>query len=218
MKRLKGLPIQRKVSIPIAGPLDFNLGIYAVIGQLVVSWANNESFFLAMLQVLMASEDHFAAIIWHSHRTTQARLELVGRLARERIKDDVLVADIGSHISRFKGLTGARNFYCHATYNYDSEMRLTAATGVTLAQDGDVLRLTDKALQAGTLNEITGAIVDLMKLNRELWNLVERIQNNLGVQRVERPRLPPDDPQNLESHHPKDEVQAHPSPPESSQE
>ncbi len=77
MKRLKGLPRGRTLSVPVAGPADFNAAIQAAIGGLVVAWANSESVFLALLQLLMKETEITAAIVWHSHRTTQARLDLV---------------------------------------------------------------------------------------------------------------------------------------------
>jgi len=65
------------VKIPIHGKAAHNTAFLVSIGSLVVNWGNNESVFMAMLQLLLIGGKHSAAIVWHSHRTTHARLELV---------------------------------------------------------------------------------------------------------------------------------------------
>jgi hypothetical protein len=104
---------QKRVTIPVHRDLAHNAGFFLAIGGLVVNWANNESVFMAMLQALVGGERHTATIIWHSHRTTAARLELIARLAREQVQDETLVRDIENAISRFKGFSRTRNFFCH---------------------------------------------------------------------------------------------------------
>lgn len=192
MKRLKGLPEGRTLTIPVMGTADYNSGFLVAIGQLVVSWANNESVFLAMLQALMPDTGKSAAIVWYAQRTSQARLELLSKLIRERVRSAGLIADIEAAIRAFKGPTRTRNFYCHATYLYDREMRLAAARGVTLSQDGVPLRQTERTMDLAMANEVGNAIVELAVLNRQLWNLVDRLCDELGVQRAERQQLPPE--------------------------
>lgn len=109
---------KRPVKIHIHGNAAHNAGILIAIGGLIVHWANNESVFLAMLQTLIAGGEQTAAIIWQSQKTSRPRLDLVGRLVREQVKDQQLIADIESAIARFGGLSRARNFYCHATYEH----------------------------------------------------------------------------------------------------
>jgi len=178
-------------SVPIVGSADFNVPWYIAIGGLVVNWSNNESVFMAMLQALIASGDHSAAIIWYSHRTTRARLELVKRLCREQVKDEALLQDIQKAISQFGGFSRVRSFYCHAMYGYDSDLRLSSASGATMPQDGDAIMFENRHFDAATMNEIGNTITELVAFNRELWKLVDRLQTALGVQRVSLPRLPP---------------------------
>ena len=138
--------------------------IQTAIGGLIIHWANSESVFLAMLQTLLPDSGRSAAIIWFSQRTTQARLDLLAKLSRERITNAALVGEIEKAISAFRGLTGVRNFYCHAIYQYDLETKhLTGVHGTTLAQDGTPLRSTNKPLNLGTINEITSATVDRVR-------------------------------------------------------
>jgi len=178
--------------VPIHGKFAHNGAFLVAIGNLVVNWANNESVFLAMLQVLLSGGNHSAAIVWHSHRTTVSRLELVSRLCREQVKDKALVKEVTTAISRFKNLSRTRNFYCHATYHYDKELNLDSASGVTSTQEGDPLVFTEKQMDIAALNEISDVSTQLGEFNRHLWSLVERLQVELGVQRVKLPPLPPE--------------------------
>jgi hypothetical protein len=183
-----------------------NTAFLVVIGGLVVNWANNESVFLAMLQALVGGGKHTAAIIWHSHRSTMARLELISRLARDQIQDDALTADIDGAIAAFKGASRTRNFFCHATYAHDSKLRLRSAQGVTLYQEGTPINFETKTMDAATMNEIRQASMGLAERNLDLWRLVPRIEAALGVRRV---RLPPqlaEALQNQETHHPRSEA------------
>ncbi len=152
----------KSATVPIHGDMAHNTGFLLGIGGLVVNWANNESVFLAMLQALLGAKHRTVAIVWHSHRTTVGRLELISRLARDRIEDETLVADIDRAIIRFKGACRTRNFFCHATYDYDSEMRLQSAHGITLTQDGDPISFVYKPMEAATLNEIIDASMKSM--------------------------------------------------------
>ncbi len=68
---------KKTAKITIHGKAAHNAAFLTSIGSLVVNWANNESVFLAMIQVLVGGDKLTAAIVWHSHRTTHARLELV---------------------------------------------------------------------------------------------------------------------------------------------
>lgn len=185
-------PLMRRakaVSLPIMGKAQHNAGIQILIGGLVINWANNESVFLAMLQSLIGGGEQSASIVWNSLRTTAARTDLVWKLAREQIRDANLLKDISAALERFKSLSKTRNFYCHATYSYDSELNLVGALGVTMAQEGDPIRYEEKRLDRAAVNEINQAILGLADLNQATWALIPRLETALGVQRVKRPQL-----------------------------
>jgi hypothetical protein len=176
--------------IPIHGSADYNMGWYMAIGGLVVNWANNESVFLAMLQVLLLGGKQSAAIVWHSHQNTRARLELVSKLCREQVTNQELLTKIDKAIRNFVGFTRTRNFYCHAMYRYDKELRLFDATHASMPQEGEPITFQTKRFDLSSLNEITDASIKLGEFNRELWDLVAQLQAALGVQRVVPPPLP----------------------------
>ena len=78
----------RPVKLPLHGNALHNSGIQISIGGLVIHWANNESVFLAMLKLLAPGTAMTEPIIWQSLRTSRPRLDLVLRLARERVEKD----------------------------------------------------------------------------------------------------------------------------------
>lgn len=189
-KKMTDERTKRVARVPIHGNANHNTAFILAIGGLVINWANNESVFLAMLQVLVKGGKKSAAIIWHSHRTSNARLDLVHRLARERIKNAKLLRGIGKAVSQFKGYSRTRNFFCHALYRYDDNMCLRDATGTLAPQEGDPLVDETKKLDLATLNEITYASMALSKFNRDLWSIVQRMQTVLRVRRVKLPQFP----------------------------
>lgn len=182
-------PKQRVVTVPIHGPVEHNAAPATAIGQLIIAWANNESVFLAMFQVLMGNTQLGATIIWVSQRTSRSRLELLDKLARDALPNHPeLIAEIQAAIKRFKGLSRLRNFYAHATYQYDENFYLTSAHGYSWAEEGDPVRPEDKLLNTATFNEIGQTIVELGHLNRHLWSLVPKMEAALQVKRVKYPR------------------------------
>jgi hypothetical protein len=194
---------RQAVKIAIHGNAAHNMSILVAIGGLVVNWANNESVFMAMLQALVSGGEHTAAIIWQSQRTSRARLELVARLVREQVSDPALVNDIEQSMSQFEGFSRVRNFYCHATYEHDPiDGAILGAHGMTLSNEGAPIIFERKLFNRGTLNEIGDVSMRLAAYNRHLWNLVERLQATLGVQRVRLPVLPPLDPPGQATHPP----------------
>lgn len=172
---------KKPVKVPIHGKADHNMAFHVSIGGLIINWSNNESVFLAMLQALVRGGPLSAAVIWHSHRTSIARIELVMRLCRERVKNGDLLEDLTKAAERFKNLSRTRNFYCHATYRYDSNLCLSHAQGITTLQEGKPISFEDKRMDRATLNEINRVSLDLGELNAALWSLVRRLHNELEV-------------------------------------
>ncbi len=187
--KTRGVP-----KIRIHGNAAHNAGILIAIGGLVVNWSNNESVFLAMLQALVPGGKHQASIIWQSQKTSRPRLELVLRLARDQVTDKELIKDIGDAISQFFGLSRARNFYCHATYEHaKADGAIMSASGMSLTLEEEPLTFETKPFNLGTFNEIGDISMKLAEFNQHLWTLVRRLDAALGVQRSEYPEPPPQD-------------------------
>ena len=76
--------------------------IMALIGNLVYSWANNESMFIYVLMVLMNTDEASAAVVFTTLNTTRARLDLVERLAKIKIKDKSIQKTLERIVAQFK--------------------------------------------------------------------------------------------------------------------
>src|SRR5688572_2121070 len=68
--------------------------ILALIGNLFYTWSNNESVFIYLLMVLLESDFDAAAITFVSLNTTRARLDLIRRLAKAKVRDPETVRKV----------------------------------------------------------------------------------------------------------------------------
>jgi hypothetical protein len=67
---------------------------------------------------------------------------------------------------------------------------IMSAHAMMVSDEGNPIRSEDKPFNAGTINELNNTTMRLSELNRELWDLVIRMQDALGVQRVTLPQWP----------------------------
>lgn len=58
-----------------------------LIGNLVHCWSNNESLFIYILMLLMETDEATAAIVYATLNTTRARIDLIERLAKIKVKE-----------------------------------------------------------------------------------------------------------------------------------
>jgi hypothetical protein len=182
---------RQPMQIPISGELAHNSGFYTAIGGMVVHWANTESIFMAILQVLLSQDKFSAAIVWHSLRATNSRLEMIDKLAKERVKDEALLSDLQACVSKFKGFCRTRNFFCHATYSYDAVGNLDFAQGIRLTNEDDPLGFERRGMDRSTANQIIDAVTKLPPFSDECWDVAERLDQAFGTQLVERPQRTP---------------------------
>jgi hypothetical protein len=178
--REKGKPID----LPVYGDGEHNMRIYQAIGALVITWGTDESWFLAMLQALLACDKRSAMITWASFHNTASRVELVRHLARQHVTDKALRADLESAITEFAGCTKTRNFFCHAAYGCDEEGRLAVAHNISLsAPDSGASPIVDasRPLDRANLQQLTETTRRLADLNPILSELVARLGHALQV-------------------------------------
>src|ERR1700682_2236023 len=64
--------------------------ILSLIGNLIVSWSNNESLFIYGLMILLDTDQASAAIIFATLNTTRAQIDLIQRLAEGKLEDNKL--------------------------------------------------------------------------------------------------------------------------------
>jgi hypothetical protein len=178
--RERGKPID----LPVYGDGEHNMRIYQAIGALVTTWGTDESWFLAMLQALLAGDKSSAMIVWASFHNTRSRLELVRRLVRQHVTDEALRADLESAITEFAGCTKIRNFFCHAAYGGDEEGRLAVAHSINVStSENDASPIADASqpLDRGNLQQLVETTRRLADLNPILCDLVARLEHGRGA-------------------------------------
>jgi len=156
--------------------------ILALIGNLMFSWSNNESVFIYFLMVLLDTDFTSAAITFLSLNTTRARLDLIRRLAKTKIGDEEVVDRLENLISRFQRCTRTRNDLNHCIYQMNDHGEITHTTVLRISESkGDFKIATVRALNKRRINEITGVIRRLTKLNRELWEFLAELKKQTGT-------------------------------------
>jgi hypothetical protein len=154
--------------------------IMALIGNLVYSWANNESMFIYVLMVLMNTDEASAAVVFTTLNTTRARLDLVDRLAKIKIKDKAIQKALDRIITAFNELTKLRNEFNHCMYSLNERGEITHTHSIRMQEVKGKLQLgVIRKMDDARIKEISAAIQDMTKLNREIWDFLPRLQNSL---------------------------------------
>lgn len=151
--------------------------IVAHVGNLVFTWSNNESLFIYLLQVLLDTDFEAAAITFVSLNTTRARLDLVRRLAKARIRDPATIRKLEKLIERFNEATKLRNELNHSIYELDGAGRITHSSELRIAETKDGIRLASRRpFDAARIRQIEGAVRKLERLNRDLWAFIPALE------------------------------------------
>jgi Asp-tRNA(Asn)/Glu-tRNA(Gln) amidotransferase C subunit len=154
--------------------------IMALIGNLVYSWANNESMFIYVLMVLMNTDEASAAVVFTTLNTTRARLDLVERLARIKIRDKSVQKALERIITQFNELTKLRNEFNHCMYTLNERGEITHTHSIRMQDVKGKLQLgVVRKMDDARINDILAAVRDMTKLNREIWDFLPRLQGSL---------------------------------------
>ncbi len=154
--------------------------ILALIGNLVFTWSNNESMFIYFLMVLLKTDFSSAAITFVSLNTTRARLDLVRRLAKEKIDDAKMVKRIDKLIERFNACTKVRNEFNHCIYQLNEAGQFTHTTILRVTEKKTEIQFAEvREFDTKRINEMTRTIGKLTQLNRELWAFLPELEASL---------------------------------------
>lgn len=184
----------KKGTLKVFGNASHNVTIYIAIGQLIVHWANNESLFMRILHSLMGGGDHMkdATTIFHSHKNTMGRLDLIQALGNGKISDELLKEELSRLIRSFRALSRLRNFIAHSTYNYGSELQIVDALGVVFDNQKGAFRTEVKRFDLATINEIDNACLNAVTMNRELWTFALALDRHFGREPEMPQQVPPE--------------------------
>jgi hypothetical protein len=151
--------------------------ILALIGNLVFSWSNNESMFIYVLMILLETDEVSAAIVFATLNTTRARLDLVQRLATAKINDRIMAKTLDKIITRFNESTRIRNEFNHCMYTVNERGEITHTHAMKIKESRGRLTLGElRPMDDARITELVKAVADLKTLNRDLWDLLPRLQ------------------------------------------
>jgi hypothetical protein len=159
---------------------DRRTTILALIGNLVFNWSNNESLFIYVLMLLLKVDQVSAAIVFATLNTTRARLDLIQRLARIKIKDKALSKELDRVIDRFNDGTHIRNEFNHCMYTVDGNGAISQTQSMRLVQTRSALRFGEtKPLDDARIHEMAEAVREMSRINREIWDFLPRLEAHL---------------------------------------
>ncbi len=151
--------------------------IMALIGNLVYAWANNESMFIYVLMILMNTDEASAAIVFATLNTTRARLDLVERLAKIKIKDRAVQKTLDRIIAQFNELTKIRNEFNHCMYTLNEKGEITHTHTIRMQEVRGKFQLGQvRTMDDARINHLAEAIQGMTKLNRDMWEFLPRLQ------------------------------------------
>ncbi len=157
--------------------------ILALIGNLVFTWSNNESMFIYFLMVLLRSDFSSAAITFVSLNTTRARLDLVRRLAKEKVKDPKLLRRVERLIERFNACTKVRNEFNHCIYQLNEAGQFTHTTILRVSEKKSSIEFAEvREFDQKRVAEMTRTVRKLTVLNRDLWAFLPELERHIEAQ------------------------------------
>lgn len=151
--------------------------IMALIGNLVYSWANNESMFIYVLMILMNTDEASAAVVFATLNTTRARLDLVERLAKIKIGDREVQKKLDHIIAQFNELTKIRNEFNHCMYTLNERGEITHTHSIRMQEVKGKLQLgVVRKMDDARIKGMLEAIRAMTELNREIWDFLPQLQ------------------------------------------
>jgi hypothetical protein len=154
--------------------------ILALIGNLIFSWSNNESLLIYVLMILLETDQASAAIVFATLNTTRARLDLIQRLARIKIRDKNLEKALTKLIDRFNETTQVRNEFNHCMFVVDDRGQITHTQSMRVVQTRNHLQFGDiKPIDDARLKQMRKTTEEMTRINRDLWEFLPRLQAHL---------------------------------------
>ncbi len=168
-------PVPDFAAVEAAAPAfaDRQSRIMGLIGNLILSWSNNESMFVYVLMILLRVDDVSAALVFTSLNTTRARLDLVRRLASLKIRDQAIASSLTRLLRRFDACTKVRNEFNHCVYDLDARGEIVTTHIMRIQEGQGQLSLgSTRAMDDARERELRDVIRQLKRINRDLWALL----------------------------------------------
>lgn len=159
---------------------DRRTRILALIGSLVFNWSNNESLLIYVLMLLLDTDEASAALVFATLNTTRARLDLIQRLARIKIRDPGLDRDLNKLIERFNETTQVRNELNHCMYIVDDNGEIIQTQTMRVMQTRTNLTFGEvKPMDEMRVKTLHDTVQAMTKINRDIWELLPRLEAHL---------------------------------------
>jgi DNA integrity scanning protein DisA with diadenylate cyclase activity len=160
--------------------------ILTLIGNLVLSWSNNESMFIYVLMVRLEVDEVTAAVVFTTLNTTRARIDLVQRLAAIKLADRAAAQKLEKIVKRFNDLTRIRNEFNHSMYALNEAGEITHMNLIKVQENKGRLKFGERIeMDQARIDKMLAAIRDLKKLNREIWGFLPQLRE--AVEAAKRP-------------------------------
>lgn len=156
--------------------------VFELIGNLVYAWSNNESLLVYFIMQLLGTDRTSAVLVFGTLNTTRARLDLVQRLAKVKVRDRAVMAELKRLLAAFEDGTRVRNDFLHSMFAVDAAGAITHTHAMRIFEKGRRIGYgAAKPVDDERIAELRGAIRGLNELNRELWQFVRRLEISLGA-------------------------------------
>lgn len=157
--------------------------ILSLIGNLGLSWSNNESLFVYVLMLLLRTDEVTAALVFGTLNTSRARLDLIRRLASVKLTDPAVAQTLERLIRRFNATTKVRNDLTHAMSEVNAAGEITHTNTMRIVEQGGRLGLgTRRPMDDARVRELTDVNRQLTRLNRDLWQFLPVLAACLDAQ------------------------------------
>ena len=154
--------------------------VVALIGILIVNWSNNESLFIYALMLLLETDEASAALVFATLNTTRARLDLIQRLARIKVRDQALERELNKLIERFNETTQMRNELTHCMYVADDSGEIVQTQSMRVVQTRSSLAFGEmQPVDDARLKAISGTVQAMIRINRDIWEILPRLESHL---------------------------------------
>jgi len=119
-------------------------------------------------------------LVFATLNTTRARLDLIQRLARIKIKDQALNRELNKIIDRFNDTTQARNELTHSMYAVDESGEIVRTQSMRVVQTRASLAFGEtRPVDKARLNELSETVRVMIRINRDIWELLPKLEAHL---------------------------------------
>ncbi|MEY9196185.1 putative nucleic acid-binding Zn-ribbon protein [Sinorhizobium fredii] len=149
--------------------------ILLLIGQLNYTWTNTESLLIYLIAGLANVDKETAVIVFLTLNTTRARIELVERLAKMAKTPADRRQEILAVTQQLGKQAKLRNKYSHCIYSFDETGDQASTQLMAIFDSKETIKYGKiEQIDDAELARISEAIDHIMKINKGIWDIVER--------------------------------------------